>query len=91
VAAFALAGLGVSALLPLVLSFSERNMPESATSVTSVLFAMYLVGYGAAAFGVGPLQAEGIALPALDVGAVGLACIFAALAFAIVRIVGEQA
>ncbi len=91
VAAFALAGLGVSALLPLVLSFSEQNMPEAATSVTSVLFAIYLVGYGAAAFGVGPLQAAGIALPALDAGAVGLACIVAALAFAIVRIVGEQA
>jgi len=90
VAAFALAGLGVSALLPLVLSFCERNVPDAATAATSVVFAIYLVGYGIAAFGVGPVQHLGITLPALDAAAVGLACILAGLGFAVVGIVGDH-
>lgn len=90
VAAFALAGLGVSALLPLVLSFCERSVPHATSSATGVVFAVYLVGYGIAAFGVGPLQHQGITLPAMDGAAVGLACVVAALAFAIVRSTGEQ-
>ncbi len=85
-AAFALAGLGVSALLPLVLSFCERSVPNAAASATGVVFAVYLVGYGIAAFGVGPLQRLGITLTAMDGGAAGLACIVAALAIAIVKI-----
>lgn len=90
VAAFALAGLGVSALLPLVLSFCERSIPGAATSATSVVFATYLLGYGVAAFGVGPLQNQGITLPAMDAAATGLAGVVAALAFAIVKITGEH-
>jgi len=89
-AAFALAGLGISALLPLVLSFCERSMPKEATSATSVVFAVYLVGYGIAAFGVGPLQHRGITLPAIDGAAVGLACVVAVLAFAIVKTTEEH-
>jgi MFS family permease len=89
-AAFALAGLGVSALLPLVLSFCEQSIPGQATSATSVVFAVYLVGYGVAAFGVGPLQHRGITLPAMDGAAVGLACVVAALAVTIVKKTGEQ-
>jgi hypothetical protein len=58
VAAFALAGLGISALLPLVLSLSGRAMPGVATEAASVVFASYLIGYGIAAFGVGPLRAR---------------------------------
>ncbi len=58
VAAFALAGLGISALLPLVLSLSERAMPGVATEATSIVFASYLIGYGIAAFGVGRLRAR---------------------------------
>jgi fucose permease len=90
IAAFALAGLGISALLPLVLSFCEQSMPDEATAATGLVFAVYLVGYGVAAFGVGPLQHRGISLPAMDGVAVGLACIVAALAFAIVKITGEH-
>ena len=89
--AFALAGLGISALLPLVLSFCEKSVPDVATSATGVVFAVYLVGYGIAAFGVGPLQHQGISLPEMDGAAVGLACIVAALAFAIVKLIGEHA
>jgi FHS family glucose/mannose:H+ symporter-like MFS transporter len=91
IATFALAGLGVSALLPLVLSFCEQSVPGAASSATGIVFAVYLVGYGIAAFGVGPLQDRGITLPAIDGVAVGLACVVAALAFAIVRTTGEHA
>ncbi len=89
-ATFALAGLGVSALLPLVLSFCEQSIAAEATQATGVVFAVYLVGYGVAAFGVGPLQHQGMTLPAIDGVAVGLACIVAVLAFAIVKTIGER-
>jgi fucose permease len=89
VAAFALAGLGISALLPLVLSLSERSMPDVAATATSVVFASYLVGYGIAAFGVGPLQERGIALSAIDVSGLCVTLVVAGLAACIARTVGE--
>ena len=91
VAAFALAGLGISALLPLVLSLSERAMPGVATEATSIVFASYLIGYGIAAFGVGPLQERGISLPTIDVFGLGIALVVAVLAFIIVKSLGEAA
>ncbi len=91
VAAFAFAGLGVSALLPLVISLGASNMRDVATTATSIVFATYLVGYGIAAFGVGPLQQRGISLPTLDAYAVGLALIVAVLSIVTVRTVGERA
>jgi predicted MFS family arabinose efflux permease len=54
--AFALAGLGCSALLPLTISFGQDEMTTIAASVAGGLIAAYQVGYGIAAFGVGPLQ-----------------------------------
>jgi MFS family permease len=90
IGAFALAGLGISALLPLVLSFCEQSISAAASSATGIVFAVYLVGYGIAAFGVGPLQHQGITLPAMDGAAVGLAFVVAALAFIIVKTTGEH-
>ena len=58
--AFALAGLGCSALLPLTISFGEEQFPASITS--GPLIATYQVGYGIAAFGVGPLLSGGVTL-----------------------------
>jgi MFS family permease len=84
--AFALAGVGVSALLPLVISFCERSIPQEATSVTSYVFAMYLIGYGFAAFGAGPLQNSGFHLRSLYGASTLLALMGAALAFAIVGV-----
>lgn len=84
--AFALAGLGISALLPLTISFSERSMPEQATSVTSFVFAIYLMGYGFAAFGAGPLQHAGFGLSMIYGACAALALCAAAIAFAIVGI-----
>ena len=54
--AFGLAGLGCSALLPLSISFGQRELVQIAASVAGLLIAFYQVGYGIAAFGVGPLQ-----------------------------------
>jgi fucose permease len=56
VLAFGLAGLGCSALLPLTISFGEEDLTVIAASVAGGLIAFYQMGYGLAAFGVGPLQ-----------------------------------
>ena len=53
---FALAGFGCSALLPLIISFGEKALPSILSSVAGGLIAFYLLGYGIAAFGVGPLS-----------------------------------
>jgi MFS family permease len=53
---FALAGLGCSALLPLTISFGQKELKTIAASAAGGLIAFYQVGYGIAAFGVGPLQ-----------------------------------
>ena len=54
--AFGLAGLGCSALLPLTISFGQKELTAIAASVPGGLIAFYQMGYGIAAFGVGPLQ-----------------------------------
>jgi hypothetical protein len=53
---FALAGLGCSALLPLTISFGQKELTTIAASAAGGLIAFYQIGYGIAAFGVGPLQ-----------------------------------
>jgi fucose permease len=54
--AFGLAGLGCSALLPLVISFGQEELVAIAAAVAGYLIACYQTGYGLAAFGVGPLE-----------------------------------
>lgn len=56
IAAFGLAGLGCSALLPLTISFAQEELTVIAASVAGGLIAFYQIGYGLAAFGVGPLH-----------------------------------
>jgi len=53
---FGLAGLGCSALLPLVISFGQRELTSMAASVAGAMIGFYQMGYGVAAFGVGPLE-----------------------------------
>src|SRR4029434_4330529 len=82
IVAFALAGLGCSALLPLTISFGEKELTAIAAAVAGGLIAFYQIGYGIAAFGVGPLQTRvglglnaiygGTALVAAVVGAVSV-------------------
>ena len=77
-AAFGLAGLGCSALLPLTISLGR-----SAAS-PGHLIASYQVGYGLAAFGIGPLRDRaGLGLRSLFGGAVAIALALAALSVAI--------
>ena len=51
-----LAGLGCSALLPLTIGFGQEELVAIAASVAGFLIAFYQMGYGIAAFGVGPLE-----------------------------------
>jgi predicted MFS family arabinose efflux permease len=55
-ALFALAGLGCSALLPLIISFGQKQLVQLGSSAAGVLIAFYQLGYGLAAFGGGSLQ-----------------------------------
>ena len=80
--AFALAGLGCSALLPLTISFGQREMNTIAAAVAAGLIAAYQVGYGVAAFGVGPLQERaGHGLSTTFAGTAAIALAMAALSF----------
>jgi predicted MFS family arabinose efflux permease len=63
VAAFCLAGLGCSALLPLTISFGQEKLAGSQAVVAGGVIAFYQAGYGLAAFGVGPLTSAGVRLP----------------------------
>ena len=83
--AFALAGLGCSALLPLTISFSEEQLLAMGASVAGGVIAFYQVGYGIAAFGTGPLLDAGVSLPALFGAAAAAAVIMGGLSFALTR------
>jgi fucose permease len=56
IAGFAAAGLACSAFLPFSISFAGTEFPTRAASMSGALIAFYQVGYGVAAFGVGPLR-----------------------------------
>ena len=84
--AFALAGLGCSALLPLTMSFAEEELTTIKTSVAGGLIAFYQIGYGIAAFGVGPLQSRaGLELSTIYGGTAIFALVMSALSFVVVR------
>jgi len=63
VLAFGLAGLGCSALLPLTISFGQEELVAMSGAIAGGVIAFYQVGYGLAAFGVGPLLDHGVGLP----------------------------
>ncbi len=84
--AFGLAGLGCSALLPLTISFGQEEMTVIAASVAGGLIAFYQMGYGLAAFGVGPLEEyAGLSLSTLYGWSAIVALLLAVLAFVITR------
>lgn len=86
ITAFALAGLGCSALLPLTISFAEEELTSIAASVAGGLIAFYQIGYGVAAFGVGPLQnATGFTMNTVYGWTAVAALAMAALSFTMVR------
>jgi fucose permease len=90
IATFALAGFGCSALLPLAISFGQQQLPSIAASVAGGLIAFYQIGYGIAAFGVGPLQSRaGLDLNVIFGATTVVALSMAVLAVLVVR--GPQA
>lgn len=82
---FALAGLGCSALLPLSIAFAEEQFPPLAEVLAGELIAVYMIGYGLASFGVGPLAARGFGLEAIYPAAAVLAAVMTALGFVLMR------
>jgi fucose permease len=86
IVAFGIAGLGCSALLPLTISFGEQALTKMAASVAGGLVAFYQMGYGIAAFGVGPLRERaGLSMSSILGGTAVVALALAALSFALVR------
>jgi len=53
---FGLAGLACSGFLPLSISFAGSEFPQLSAVMAGGLIAFYQLGYGVAAFGIGPLQ-----------------------------------
>ncbi|HEY3931240.1 MAG TPA: MFS transporter, partial [Verrucomicrobiae bacterium] len=83
---FALAGLGCSALLPLTISFGQSELKTIAASAAGGLIAFYQMGYGIAAFGVGPLQTlAGLGLNIIFGGTAMAALAMSMLSFVITR------
>lgn len=81
---FALAGLGCSALLPLTISFGQKELTTIAASAAGGLIAFYQIGYGIAAFGVGPLQTwAGLNLNVIYGGTAVVAFAMAAVSFVV--------
>ena len=85
VAAFGLAGLACSALLPLTMSFAQEELVTIAAATSGFVIAAYQLGYGIAAFGAGPLQSAGMSLPSIYLVAAGAAAVMAVLSFRIAR------
>src|SRR5215469_5738259 len=82
---FGLAGLGCSALLPLTISFGEEELTAMSAAVAGGIIAFYQLGYGIAAFGVGPLQDAGVSLSAIFGGTAIVAAVMAGLSFFVVK------
>lgn len=81
---FGLAGLGCSALLPLVISFGQEELTSMTAAVAGGMIGFYQMGYGIAAFGVGPLQSNaGLSLTEIYRGTAAVAAVLAVLAFLI--------
>jgi MFS family permease len=85
IVAFALAGFGCSALLPLTISFGQEQLLTMGASVAGAVIAFYQMGYGIAAFGTGPLVDAGVGLHALFGFAAIAAVIMGGLSFLLAR------
>jgi fucose permease len=86
VLAFGLAGLACSAFFPLSISFGGKEFPRLTAMVSGELIAFYQLGYGIAAFGVGPLHdVIGISLSTIYAGASLIAGAMIVFAFLVIR------
>jgi MFS family permease len=85
VLAFGLAGLGCSALLPLTISFGQEELRAFAAETAGGVIAFYQVGYGIAAFGIGPLLNGGVSLSTIYAFSAVIAACMGAWSFAVAR------
>jgi MFS family permease len=85
VVAFGLAGLCCSALLPLTISFGQEELSTFAAGVAGGVIATYQLGYGIAAFGIGPLVDGGVSLSTIYGFAAGIAILMGAWSVAVAR------
>ena len=85
VLAFGLAGLGCSALLPLTISFGQKELASVSAAVAGGVIAFYQLGYGIAAFGVGPLLDGGVGLPTIYAFAALVAAAMGLWSFVVAR------
>ena len=84
--AFGFAGLSCSAFLPLSISFGGGEFTRLKAVISGELIAFYQVGYGIAAFGVGPLrEVTGVPLSTIYAGASLVAGAMIVLAFLVIR------
>jgi MFS family permease len=91
IVAFGVAGLGCSALLPLTIGFGEEELAAVAAAVAGGVIASYQVGYGIAAFGVGPLLDAGVTLPAVYGASAVVAVAMGFASFGVTRVRPEEA
>jgi len=86
IAVFALAGLGCSALLPLTISFGQQDLAAISAAMAGGVIAFYQLGYGIAAFGVGPLHDDGgVSLSAIFGFTAVIAALMGLLSFFVTR------
>jgi MFS family permease len=85
VVAFGLAGLGCSALLPLTISLGQSELTSASAAVAGGVIAFYQVGYGLAAFGVGPLLDGGVELSTVYGFGAAIAALMGVWSFAVAR------
>jgi MFS family permease len=85
IAAFGLAGLGCSALLPLTIGFGQEQLASMSAALAGGVIAFYQVGYGIAAFGVGPIIDGGVELSTIYGITAAIAAGMGLLSFAVVR------
>jgi predicted MFS family arabinose efflux permease len=90
VVAFGVAGLGCSALLPLTIGFGEKELAAMAAAVAGGVIAFYQLGYGIAAFGVGPLLDHGVALSTVYGLSAIIAVIMGCVSFGVTRTGREE-
>jgi MFS family permease len=91
VLAFGLAGLGCSALLPLTISFGQAQLTTIAAAMAGGVIAFYQLGYGIAAFGVGPLLDGGVKLSSVYAASAVIAAAMGLLSFVVARSRGARA
>ena len=85
VLAFGLAGLCCSTLLPLTISFGQEELVAFSGAVAGGVIASYQLGYGIAAFGIGPLVDHGVGLPTIYAFAAVVAAAMGGMSFVVAR------